>query len=97
MPATIEWTSGARDRIHNLDLNLPKQQQIYNDIANEFIMRNEIFYNDNGKPIFNQKIRKGHLDNADSPNFTIGISFNMNRPEARAEWNNVFNGELDFK
>jgi hypothetical protein len=95
--ATIPWTIEARDRIHNLDLNFSKHQKIYRNIAKEFIIRNEIHYTASGLPIFNAKIRKGDLDNAKEPNFTIGIGFNMNRSEAKDEWTQVFAGELDFE
>ncbi len=46
MTTSITWAIEARDRIHNLDLSLPSHQKIYDNMAQEFIMRNEIFYTD---------------------------------------------------
>lgn len=96
MTATEEWASDARDRIHNLDMSLEAHREKYNQIAEEFIMQNEIVYTNDGKPLFNEQVRRGEYDNAKPPRFTIGIGFNMDRIEARQEWNEVFNGEINF-
>ncbi len=93
MVAETKWTQEARDRIHNLDLDLPEHQEIYNITLREFVMQNEIHMKPDRSPYWD---RARVARDEGFSNITVGIGFNMNRPEAKAEWEKVFGNRVSF-
>lgn len=106
------WTQDARDRVHNLDLSIPEHTDIYYSTLRTHIMFGEVnweFISANSKdfdfidsdkyktfqlpknPIIDLHIYK---DNKRLK--TIGIGFNMDRPEARAEWQAALDNQVSF-
>lgn len=82
MAVKLERAAQIRDEIHNLDLNNPEHMKIYEARLYEFIKTNE------------GKHKKVYTDSKNKR--TIGIGFNMDRDEARDEWDNVFHGTVSF-
>lgn len=106
------WTEVARDRVHNLDLSIPEHKAIYASTLRTHIMFGEVNWkcervpneqfnfinNSDGNsflipstPDINLKVYK---DNKGLR--TIGIGFNMDRPEARFEWEAALGKDVSF-
>lgn len=84
----IEATGKIRDEIHNIDCSgLESSKRRYNKARRQYLLENEAFRGES------------YLDDGSSDgqgNVTIGIGFNMQRPEARREWDSFFKGKVDF-
>jgi len=73
----------ARDRLHNLDLDIPEHQEIYHQHTQTFVMFNEVNWEPDDKGFPKKPIIKleAYLDNAKPHrNVTIGFGFNMDAP-----------------
>jgi len=91
------WIEAARDRVHNLDLDIPEHQEIYHQHVKTFIMFNEVRWDldEKGipkKPIINLKVYK---DTAGKK--TVGFGFNMDAPSSKQEWKEVFGDKISFE
>ncbi|WP_158706805.1 phage minor head protein [Candidatus Phycorickettsia trachydisci] len=92
-----DWVDSARDRVHNLDLNIPEHQDIYHQHVTTFIMFNEVKWDDEDQVPTKPKIKlKVYDDTATPPNKTIGFGFNMDAAGARKEWLEVFGDKVSF-
>lgn len=102
-----DWVQNARDRIHNLNLSIPDHHNLYTSTLRIHIMFNEVIWDD--KDVDQGKNSKGQLAIIPrKPNInlnvyedakgykTIGIGFNMDRREAKSEWESALGNEVSF-
>ena len=82
-----------RDQLHNLDLRDPDSFNLYRQYRQKFVTAGEgsvaCVYDD---------ANSTEQPSADKlqGNRTVGVGFNMDRPEARDEWDDCFRGKVDF-
>jgi len=93
-----KWVEDARDRVHNLDLDIPEHQEIYHQNTKTFIMFNEVNWEPDEKGFPKKPIIKLEVydDTATPPNKTIGFGFNMDAAGAKQEWKKVFEDTISF-
>ncbi|AVP88141.1 hypothetical protein phytr_12160 [Candidatus Phycorickettsia trachydisci] len=94
-----KWVEDARDRVHNLDLDIPEHEEVYNQHVKTFIMFNEVNWEPDEKGFPKKPIIKLEVydDTATPPNKTIGFGFNMDAPGAEQEWKKVFGDKVSFE
>ena len=71
-----------RDRLFDLDLGCPEDQEEYNDLLYSFILLNE------------GSRAQAYVDTVGK--VTVGIGFNMDASTAPAQWNQAFGGSVSF-
>lgn len=99
MVASIRETLEIREKIHNLNLDIKEHQEYYDVMVERFIWQNEGYWNDRTntgsfKNAMKDDIRIAKRDT--EGNLTVGLGFNMDRKEAREEWEQCFGEANSF-